>query len=231
MQLLWDGLQEAWRLVSTGDVLVMAAAGRTLGISVLAVVLAGSIGLPLGTLLARRSFPGQALLITLCRAGMALPTVFIGVVCYSIFSRRGVFGPLNLLYTPWVIVIGELMLALPIVVSLTHGAIQALDYRVSETAKTLGAGLLLRGWLYVSEARIGVSLAILTAFARCMTELGIAMMVGGNIAGRTRTLATATALETGKGEFGRGLAMGLILLLMALVVMLVMACFARQEET
>ena len=172
----------------------------------------------MGVWLARARFLGNSVAVLLVRASMALPTVFVGVVCYAMFSRQGPLGPLELLYTPWGIVCGELLLAVPIVTGISHGAIQSLDPRVGETAWTLGAGRLRRGITYVSEARTGVLLAVLTAFARCVTELGIAMMVGGNIKEHTRTLATATALETGKGEFARGLAMGLILLLIALVV-------------
>jgi len=107
------------------------------------------------------------------------------------------------------------MLAVPIIVGISHGAVQSLDPRVGETAWTLGVGPLRRGFTYISEARTGVMLAVLTAFARCVTELGIAMIVGGNIKDQTRTLATATALETGKGEFARGMAMGILLLVVA----------------
>jgi len=166
----------------------------------------------------------------LFRAGMALPRVFIGSVCYAMFSRRGPLGPMELLYTPWAIVCGEFVLALPLIVSLSHAAIRELDPRVGETAWTLGAGLLGRCKTYLSEARLGIVLAILTAFARCVTELGIAMMVGGNIKNRTRTLATATALETGKGEFGRGMAMGFILLAIAVGVTWIIAYVGRDNQ-
>ena len=161
---------------------------------------------------------------------MSLPTVFVGVLCYSFFSRRGMLGPLELLYTPWAIVCGELLLALPIVVSLTHGAVSSLDSKVGETAWLLGAGRFQRMRTYLSEARGGVMLAVLTAFSRCVTELGIAMMVGGNIKDRTRTLSTATALETSKGEFGRGLAMGMLLLFIAMTVTLLMSYVGRDEQ-
>lgn len=218
MNLLLEGLLDAFRLVVGRDPLVLSAAVRTLWISCLAVGTAAAVGLPLGTVLARKAVPGGRLAILAARAGMAVPTVFLGILCYAIFSRRGPLGATDLLYTPWAIVAGEFLLALPIVISITHGAVSALDPRVGETAITLGAGLFMRWRTYLSEARVGVLLAVLTAFARCVTELGIAMMVGGNIRDRTRTLATATALETGKGEFGRGLAMGLILLAIALVV-------------
>lgn len=230
MNLIWEGLREAFYLVYTFDPLVIGAAWRTLWISSLAVALSTAMGLPLGTMLARLAVPGGKTFVMLARTSMAVPTVFIGIVGYAMFSRRGPLGPFEILYTPWAIVIGEVFLALPIILSLSHGAVKALDPRVAETAFTLGAGRLRRWGTYLSEARTGVLLAILNAFARCVTELGIAMMVGGNIKGRTRTLATATALETSKGEFGRGLAMGLILLVMALGVTALIVLVSREEK-
>ena len=230
MDLIVEGLRDAFDLLVNLDGQVLGAAVRSLWISLLAVGLATLVGLPAGVFLARRQFPGRASLVLLMRAAMALPTVFVGVVCYAIFSRRGPLGPLDILYTPWAIVCGEFLLALPLVVSISHGAIKSLDRRVGETARTLGAGLFRRWWTYLSEARIGVTLAVLTAFSRCVTELGIAMMVGGNIKDRTRTLATATALETGKGDFGRGMAMGLILLAIAMGVTFVIIYISREER-
>jgi tungstate transport system permease protein len=230
MGLIWTGLRDAFHLLITFDPLVMSAAWRSLWISTLAVAFAVAIGLPVGTALARARFRGSRLLVMSFRAGMAVPTVFIGVVCYALFSRRGPLGPLELLYSPWAIVVGELLLALPIVVAITHGAMKALDPRVMETALTLGAGRFARWRTYLSEARVGVVLAILTAFARCVTELGIAMMVGGNIKDRTRTLATATALEAGKGEFARAIAMGLLLLVIALAVTVFIVSLSKEDK-
>ncbi len=230
MALIWTGLREAFHLLITFDPLVMSAAWRSLWISSLAVALASAIGLTFGTTLACTRFPGKRWLVMVFRAGMAVPTVFIGVVCYALFSRRGPLGPLELLYSPWAIIVGEFLLALPIVVAITHGAMKALDPRVMETALTLGAGPFSRWRTYISEARVGVVLAILTAFARCVTELGIAMMVGGNIKDRTRTLATATALEVGKGEFARGIAMGFLLLAIALGVTVVIVSLSREDK-
>jgi len=230
MELIWEGLRDAFRLLLHLDPLVLDATARSLFVSVVAVGLATLVGLPLATLLARVSFPGRALIVLVCRAGMALPTVFVGIVCYALLSRRGPLGPLDLLYTPWAIVFGEFLLALPLIVSIGHGAVTALDRRVGETAWTLGAGPLRRWRTYVSEARVGVTLAVLTAFSRCATELGIAMMVGGNIKHRTRTLASATALETGRGEFGRGMAMGLILLMIGMGVTVVIVYLSRETR-
>jgi len=230
MDLIWDGFSEALRLVVNRDPLVMSAAWRSMWISSLAVGLATLAGLPLGTALAHATFLGKRWLVTALRAGMAVPTVFVGVVCYALFSRRGPMGPLELLYSPWAIVAGEFLLAFPIITAITHGAVKALDPRVAETALTLGAGRLRRWQTYISEARVGVVLAVLTAFGRCVTELGIAMMVGGNIKDRTRTLATATALETGKGEFVRGIAMGVVLLAIALSVTILLVLLSREDK-
>lgn len=231
MTLLWRSLREALSLVLSGDPLVLKAAWRSVWISTTAVGLAAIVGIPLGILLARKQFPGRGLAVLLARVMMALPTVFVGMVCYALFSRRGPLGPLELLYSPWGIVAGELLLALPIIVGLTHGAIRSLDVRVGETAFTLGASPLKRGLTYLSEARTGVLLAILTAFARCVTELGIAMIVGGNLKDRTRTLATATALETGRGEFERGLAMSSLLLLVALIAFFVTTRLSKEASS
>ncbi len=230
MSFFCDGLREAFGLVVGFEPTVMSAAVRSVWISTWAVFAATAIGLPAGVLLARVPFFGRSLVVLVSRAGMAVPTVFVGIVCYGLFSRRGPLGLLELLYSPWAIVVGEFLLALPIVLSITHGAVKSLDPRVGETSLTLGAGPLRRWRTYISEARVGVMLAVLTAFARCVTELGIAMMVGGNIKGRTRTLATATALETGKGEFARGMAMGVILLAIALVVMVLIAGLSREGK-
>ncbi len=230
MELLWDGLTGAVQLLIARDPLVASAAWRSAWISLVAVGLAWLVGVPTGSLLARRKFVGRGMLVMLIRAGMSIPTVLIGLVCYAMFSRRGPLGGLDLLYTPWAIVIGEVGLAIPIIVTWTHSAVSSLDPRVAETALTLGAGPVRRWLTYLSESRIGIALAVLTAFARCFTELGIAMMVGGNVKFRTRTLTTATALETARGEFSRAVAMSSILLLMAVVMTVVVAWISRQEK-
>ena len=230
MELILDGIADAFTLLRNGDPLVMWAAWRSLWISSCAVALAALLGLPFGTALARLEFPGRRFLVTLTRASMGVPTVFIGLVCYSLFSRRGPLGPLDLLYSPWGIVAGELLLAFPIVAAITHGAVKSMDPRIADSAFTLGAGVIRRGLTYLSEVRVGVTVAVLTAFSRCVTELGIAMMVGGNIKGRTRTLSTATALEASRGEFERGIAMGLLLLLISIVMVVVLSTVDREEE-
>ncbi len=230
MQLLWSGFTNAVHMLITRDALVMNAAWRSVWVTTVSVLIAGAMGIVIGSLLARRRIVGRGILVILFRAGMSVPTVLIGLLCYAVMSRRGPLGGFDLLYTPWGIILGEVCLALPIVVTWTHAAICGLDRSVAETALTLGAGTVRRWRTYLSEARVGIVLALLTAFARCFTELGIAMMVGGNIKYRTRTLTTATALETARGEFSRGVAMSLILLLMAVLVAILIALLDRDEK-
>jgi tungstate transport system permease protein len=230
MEIFVDGFQQAIALICQLDRLVMGAAIRSIWISTLAVAIAALAGIPIGSCLARRKFWGRTLAVLFFRASMGMPTVLIGLICYASFSRRGPLGGLDLLYTPWGIVAGEFLLALPIIVSWTQAALMNLEPAIPETARTLGASPLRRWRTYLSEARVAIALALLTAFARCFTELGIAMMVGGNIKYRTRTLATATALETAQGDFARGFAMGLILFFMALVITAVVGLLTRPEK-
>jgi len=230
MQLLWDGLAGSFSLLAERDALVLNAAWRSLVISTCAVAIASFIGIPLGGWLAHTRFIGRGAMVLIARVGMSLPTVLIGLVCYAMLSRRGPFGSFDLLYTKSAIIVGEFFLALPIIVTWTHGSVRGLDPKVRETAATLGAGFTRQIVTCLSETRLAIVLAVLTAFARCLTELGIALMVGGNIQGQTRTLTTATALETSRGDFERGVAMSLVLLIMAMMVTLCVAWLHRWAE-
>ncbi len=224
------GIREAIHLLISGDPLVWDAAWRSIWVSSTAVFIATILGVSIGTFLARHRFPGKSLVVTLFRGAMGVPTVLIGLIGYALLARQGPLGILELLYTSWGIVLGEVLLALPIIVSLTHGGIKNLDQRIPETALMLGARPLQRWSTYLSEARLAITLAILTAFARCFTELGIAMMVGGNLKLKTRTLSTSTTLETARGEFPRAVAMSLILLLIAILITVVIAWASREER-
>jgi len=230
MNLILQGVQEAVEMLVRLEPEVVKSAWLSIWVSSLAVALAALVGIPIGALLARVHFLGRGMVIALFRGAMAMPTVFVGVVCFAIFARQGILGPLQLLYSPWAIVIGEFILATPIVVSLTHAAISELDEVVFETAKTLGASKIFRLWTYLREVHIAIQLAILTAFARCFTELGIAMIVGGNIKHRTRTLSTATTIEISQGEFGKAFALGLILLVISVAISLVIGTLGRTKK-
>ena len=187
MQLLWEGFAGAIQLLVNRDPLVVDAAWRSLWISVASAFLAGAVGIPIGSLLAQEAdWPlGHHRAIP---SGHECPdgSDRFALLCHVIptWAIRWARHPLHL----GGILNGEFCLAVPIIVTWTHGAICGLDPRVMETALTLGAGPVRRWWTYLSEARMGIALALLTAFARCFTELGIALLVGGNIKYRTRTL-------------------------------------------
>jgi tungstate transport system permease protein len=175
-------------------------------------------GIPLAVLIALKRFRGRRALLAVLSSLMALPTVVVGLLVYSLISRAGPLGALGLLFTPRAVIIGQAILAFPIVISMTASALSSLDPLLPEVLTTLGAtrGRIL--WMSVREARGAVLSASLAAFGRVVGEVGAAMMLGGNIRWYTRTLTTAIALETSKGEFELGLALGIILMAMALGV-------------
>jgi len=210
-----------------GDVLEIL--GVSLRVSLLATALAALAAVPLGLLVALREFRGKAAVVTAMHTLMALPTVVVGLLLYGLLSRSGPLGFLGLLYTPWAMVAGQLVLALPIITALTYSAVMGVDPRVRRTALTLGASPLQAGLAVLSEGRYGLLAAVAAGFGRVITGVGAAIMLGGNIRGLTRTMTTAITLETSRGEFGLGLALGAILLLVALGVNLLIALTVRRR--
>ena len=188
------------------------------------------VGVPLGFLLGYYDFRGRQQVRILVDTLLALPTVFIGLLVYAFISRSGPLGELGLLFTIPGIAVGQAILALPIVVALTASAVEQRDQQLSLTLMTLGADRrqILRTSLW--EVRYAVAATAITAYGRVLTEVGISMMVGGNIKWDTRTITTAIALETNKGQFGMGVALGLVLLLIAFSASLLVAFFRRRYQ-
>ncbi|MYA76442.1 MAG: ABC transporter permease subunit [Gemmatimonadetes bacterium] len=215
MEYLYNGFQEAVRLLISGESGVYTIVGVSVFVAVSAILVASVMGLPAGYVLATRRFRGQRFVTTVLNTLLAMPTVVIGLFVYSLISRRGPLGFMELLYTPGAMIIGETLLALPIVAAFTLSAFRAVDSRISETALTLGATTAQTARTLISEARFGIMAAVVAAFGRVIAEVGAAMMLGGNIKGSTRTMTTAIALESNKGEFGLAIALGIILLLTA----------------
>ncbi len=213
-----EALGKAWQLLWGLDPDLLECVRVSLACSVSATAAATVAGTPLALLLGRKRFPGRRGLLVLARTGMATPTVLIGLLCYALMSRTGPLGRLGLLYTPQAIALAEFALALPIVVALLSAVVATLEPRLEMTARTLGAGRLRTQWTVVREAKAGLVGVTMSAFGRVCSELGIAMMVGGNIRHYTRTMTTAIALETAGGEFSLALALGMILLAIALAV-------------
>ena len=218
MDFLSESLRAAVALILALDPEVVHAVWTSLYTSGCAIVLAAVAGIPAGTLLGLGRFTGRRALLTVLNTLMALPTVVVGLVVYGLLSRQGPLGTWGLLFTPMAMIIGQTVLAAPIVANYTVAAVAGADPRIMPTALTLGAGRLRGAWQLLLEIRFGVMAAIVAGFGRVIAEVGVAMMLGGNIRGYTRTMTTAIALETSKGEFAFGLALGIVLLAVALVV-------------
>src|SRR6266545_3691282 len=190
----------------------------TLKVAVVATAISCTIGLPLGYFLATRAFWGRRAALTVVNTALAFPTVVVGLLLYGLLSRRGPLGELGWLYTWQAIVVGDVLLALPIAAALSAAAVQGVDPRVRRTAETLGAGPWRAAWTVAREARFALAAVITAAFGQVVAEIGAAMILGGNIRGSTRTLTTAVALYTAQGDFGLAVALGLVLIAIALLV-------------
>jgi tungstate transport system permease protein len=214
-------------LIFSFDPEVYLVVWTSLTVASVSTAVAAVLGIPLGTLVALREFRGKQALLVILNTLMALPTVVVGLFFYAFLSRQGPLGTLGLLFTPSGIVMGLSVLAVPIVVNLTLAAIQSMDPRLFVTCKLLGATPTQQAVMIMKEARFAVMAAIVVAFGRVISEVGIAMMLGGNIKGFTRTMTTAIALETSKGEFELGLALGIVLLVVAFLVNAVLFMIQR----
>jgi tungstate transport system permease protein len=218
MDFILDGFRQAIELLLSGNAETYSAMRATVMVSSYSIGCSLLAGVPLGFCLGYFDFKHKKPIRTVVDTLMALPTVFIGLLVYAFLTRRGPFGNLNLLFTLPGIAIGQAILALPIVVGLTATAVESMDEKLRIAVMSLGAS---RKQLFFSslwEARHGILAGAIAAYGRVMTEVGISMMVGGNIKWHTRTITTAIALETNKGQFGMGVALGLVLLLIAFCV-------------
>lgn len=197
---------------------MLAIVGVSLRVSFSSVLIASLLGVPLGFFISFRSFVGKRFVITCLNTLLALPTVAIGLFVYAFISRRGLFGPFDLLYSQNAIIIGQTFLIFPLICIFTISAISQIDDRYRKTALTLGANRRQAGFLVFMEARFGILAAIIAAFGRVISEVGISMMLGGNAKGFTRTITTAMALEYDKGEFVLALALGIILIALSFAI-------------
>ncbi len=215
MDFLLQGIWQAFELLLSGDPETYSAVSATVTASGLSMLTSLLVGVPLGFVVGYFHFPGRRQIRLVVDTLLSLPTVFIGLIIYAMISRQGPMGQLGLLFTLPGISLGQTLLALPIVIALSATAIESLDANLRVMLISVGANR--RQVLFSSlwEARHGILAAALTAYGRVMTEVGISMMVGGNIKWHTRTITTAIALETGKGMFATGIALGLVLLLIA----------------
>ncbi len=228
MDFIFQGIVEAFKLLLRGDPQTYSAVWATVRVSSYSMLASLLMGIPAGFALGYLQFPGRRQVRLVVDTMLALPTVFIGLMVYALISRRGPLGEMDLLFTLPGIAIGQTILALPVVIALTASAIESMDPNLRLTLMSIGANrqqvLLTSLW----EARHSILAAALTAYGRVMTEVGISMMVGGNIKWHTRTITTAIALETGKGMFATGIALGLVLLAIAFLVNISVSSLRRR---
>src|SRR5258706_14033493 len=207
---------QAFGLLLTGDADLWRIIFTSLSCSLIALLLISPPAIALGFLIAKVNFHGRRPLVVLVQALLSFPTVVVGLVIYMLLSREGPLGFLKLLLAPEAMIIGYMVIAVPVLVVFTLSAVQGADPRVYETARSLGAGRWRAALTTLFEVRFGVMAAIFNGFGRVVSEVGCSIMVGGNIAGLTRNIPTAIALETSKGEFAQGIALGFVLIVVAI---------------
>jgi tungstate transport system permease protein len=215
---LWQGLLKAIQLIVSLDPEVMEIAGRSLAIVATSCTIATLICLPLGSLLHFNRFPGKRLLINVVQTFYSVPTVAIGLFVFVFLSRAGPLGELGIMFTPMAIIMGQVLLITPVILGLTISALSSVDRAVVEAAVSLGANRFQVTTLTIREARYAILTAVLMGFGRAISEVGLSLMVGGNIKGFTRTITTAISLETSKGDIELSIALGIILVFLALVI-------------
>jgi tungstate transport system permease protein len=219
---LLQGFIKALQLIVTFDPEVMEITGRTLAIALSSCIISTVLCLPLASLIHFKRFLGKRIVINLIQTFYSMPTVVVGLFVFLFFSRIGPLGVFNLMFTPTIMVIGQVILISPIVLGLFISAFSGVDKAIIDTARSLGASSSQVTVLILKEARFAVMAAVTLGFGRAISEVGLALMVGGNIKGFTRVLTTAISLETSKGDVELSIALGIILILIALVINLIL---------
>ncbi len=219
---IWHGLTKAIELIISLDPEVMEIAGRSLRISGTSCLLASLICLPLGSLIHSHHFRGKRALINIIQTLFSMPTVVVGLFVLVLFSRAGPLGGLGIMLTPTAMVVGQMILVTPLLLGLTISALSGVSREIVDTATSLGASGFQAVLLVLKEARYAVLAAVIMGFGRAISEVGCALMVGGNIRGATRVITTSIALETSKGELALAIALGIILLFLALIINIVL---------
>lgn len=218
MSEIWNGLVRAFQLIFTFDPEVMGIAARSLWISAASCFIATIICVPLGSVIYFNNFRGKSLLLSTIQTLWSMPTVAVGLIVFLFISRSGPLGLFGLLFSPSAIIIGQVILISPLMLGMVVSALQGVDKLVSETAVSLGANRMQKAVLVIKEARYAIMAALIMGFGRAISEVGLSLMVGGNIYQYTRTIPTAISLETQKGNIELSIALGIILILIALII-------------
>jgi tungstate transport system permease protein len=229
VDLVWEGIRGAFRLLVELDPEVLRVTALTLAVSGSATLVATAVGVVLGSFLALASFPGRRLALALVNTGMGLPPVAVGLLVAVLLWRSGPLGALGLIYTPAAMVIAQAVIALPIVTGFTAAAIGSLPPRLRLQVLALGASRWQALWLLLREARLPLLAAVMAGFGAAISEVGASLMVGGNIQGETRVLTTAIVLETSRGNFDLAIALSLLLLALVFAVNLLLTTVQQRR--
>jgi tungstate transport system permease protein len=230
VDLILEGLVEAFRLFIHGDPEVIRVTLLTLGVSLSATAISLVIGITLGTVIGLTRFHGRQFLVSLINTGMGSPPVVVGLMVSVFLWRSGPLGFLHLMYTPAAIVVAQCVISLPIITGFTLASIQQIDPKLRLQIVSLGASRLQLVWILVRDTRLPLLAAVIAGFGSIISEVGAAMMVGGNIEGHTRVLTTAVVLEVSKGHFGLAIALGIILMALVYLVTLVLTMVQQRSK-
>jgi tungstate transport system permease protein len=230
MDLLSQGLRKALELLFSLDPEVLGITLLSLQVSGAATAISVVVGISAGTGIALARFPGKKLVVSLVNTGMGLPPVVVGLILSMFLWRSGPLGALGLLYTPAAIVLAQAVIATPIVMGITIGAVQALPPAMHLQILALGATRTQLLWLLLREARLPLLAGVMAGFGGVISEVGASLMVGGNIRGSTRVLTTATVMETGRGNFDVAIALSAILLAVTWLVNYVLTLVQQRER-
>ena len=230
MELIWEGITQAFWLLITGDPEVLRVPLLSLQVSGAATLLSLLVGIPLGTALALSRFPGRQFAVSLVNTGMGMPPVVVGLFVMIMLWRNGPLGVFHLLFSPTAMVIAQLVIAAPMVAGITLAAIGSLNPKLRLQILALGATRWQMLWLLMREARLPLLAAVMAGFGAVISEVGASMMVGGNILGQTRVLTTATVMESSKGNFEVAIALSVILMLMVYGVNLVLTYVQQRQR-
>lgn len=225
MNYIIDGLKGAFNIILSLDDEFLGIVSVSIKVSFASTFLATALAIPLGVCLGVGKFKGRELLVTIFNTSMFLPTVVVGLLLYSFLSRNGPLGSLGILFTPLAMIMGQCILAFPIIVALVTSGVRNLGDGPFVAARILGAGRMESGLLFLKEAKLIVVTSVLVGFSRVFSEVGVSMMIGGNIRFYTRNITTAIALETSRGRFSLGIALGIVLMLIAFVMNIIVYHF------
>lgn len=231
MDYISEGIVQAFGLIVSGDPTIYEIVGLSLVVSGIAVFISVLVGIPLGIIIGTHDFVGKRVLLRIIYTLMSMPPVICGLFVFLFLMRQGPLGSLQLNYTPAAMVIAQTLLVIPIIMGLTYNVVRDRARDVERLGKTLGGTRFSNMVLMLSEVKAGLVVALVSGFGRAISEVGAVMIVGGNITGKTRVMTTYIAELKTMGDYSQAIAVGIILLLIALVVNVILYQFQHKEET